>query len=97
MLDKSISRYQLTQPVSPLPPMVLAPIPPKTVMASPPQSSYPSISSKIIEEIQETPYLDTKALHETPQTVSWQKAVIISVVCFFLGVFLTMIIMFLLY
>ena len=89
MLDKSISRYQLTQPVSPLPP--------KMVVASPPQSSYPSISSKIIEEIHETPYLDTKALHETPQTVSWQKAVIMSVVCFFLGVFLTMIIMFFLY
>jgi hypothetical protein len=97
MLDKSISRYQITQPVSPTVPLVSAPIMPKTVVASLTQSSSPSISSKIIEEIHETPYINTQALHETPQSVSWQKAVIISVVCFFLGVSLTLIIMFFLY
>jgi hypothetical protein len=98
MLNRYIKKYQITQN----PPATTAAPTPPTI--SPQRPSPPSpqplpnhFLSRLSQVISEIPLIDTSALAQNPETVSWQKTVVISVVTFFFGIFVSATLFFLAY
>jgi hypothetical protein len=74
------------------PKLVSRTLPSKTLTPSP-----ESVPQRIVNEIRETTLVDLKTLNQSRSMVSFKKTVIIGVSLFFLGIFLAMIVMFLIF
>ena len=97
MFDRPITSYQPTA-YSPEPSRMGTS--PKTVTKTPVSTPTPDLTRlphSLAEQIRESPLLNIQALTAASPQISWKTAVVLSVTLFFLGAFLAVVVMLMLY